>query len=145
MLWDIQPHGILVECILVRVETAEGGIAFRSRAVSIRIHGGIVLVTKRKAGTGLTMAICFGTLPANGFLLVTLELPLTASQAVRNQFWSRGLGSLRAYHPVRDLMPLSFWLSSLVEIQYQGHSVCLRQELDDINPTWNPTAGSGRR
>jgi len=95
-----------------------------------------VLVTKREAGTGLTMAICFGTLPANGFLLVTLELPLTASQAVRSQFWSRGLGILRAYHPVRDLMPLSFWLLSLVEIRYQGHVVCLMQVLEKISPIY---------
>lgn len=41
-----------------------------------------MLVTKGQASTGLTVAICFATLAANGFLLITLELPLTASQAV---------------------------------------------------------------
>lgn len=35
-----------------------------------------------KAATGLAMAVAFGTLPADRLLLVTLELPLTASHAV---------------------------------------------------------------
>ena len=40
-----------------------------------------MLVTKSETRTGLTLAICFGTLTADGFLFITLELPLTASQA----------------------------------------------------------------
>lgn len=46
-----------------------------------------MLMTKRQTGAGLTTAIRFGTLAANWFLLVTLELPLTASQAVVMLVW----------------------------------------------------------
>ncbi len=41
-----------------------------------------MLVTKSKTGTWLALAVCFGTLTADGLFLITLELPLTASQAV---------------------------------------------------------------
>ena len=49
-----------------------------------------MLVTKGKTGTWLALAVCFGTLTADGFLLITLELPLTASQAVWASVDSRG-------------------------------------------------------
>ncbi len=49
-----------------------------------------MLVTKCKTGTWLALAICFGTLTADRFLLITLELPLTASQAVYKSGKSRG-------------------------------------------------------
>lgn len=49
-----------------------------------------MLVTKCKAGTWLALAIRFGTLAADGFLLITLELPLTASQAVQVSIDGRG-------------------------------------------------------
>jgi len=112
LLWDIQPHSVLVECILIGVEAAEGRVAFRPRAVSIRIHRGIVLMTKRKTSTRLALAVGFGTLRAYGFLLVTLELPLPASQAVLESVCCVVLRRSRNYQPVRDLISLSFWLSS---------------------------------
>ena len=48
-----------------------------------------MLVTKSKSGTWLALAICFGTLTADRLLFITLELPLTASQAVPASVSSR--------------------------------------------------------
>lgn len=57
-----------------------------------------MLVTKSKTGTWLALAICFGTLTAYGFLLITLELPLTASQAVNALVDSRGAAVDKGRH-----------------------------------------------
>ena len=107
MLWDIHPYSLVVEGVFVGIEATEGRIALRPGAAIICIHRSIVLVTKGETRTGLALTICFGTLTADGFLFITLELPLTASQAV----W-RSVDSLRCmsrcrqtYQPVRDLMP----------------------------------------
>jgi len=69
-------------------------------------------MTKRKTSTRLALAVGFGTLRAYGFLLVTLELPLPASQAVLESVCCVVLRRSRNYQPVRDLISLSFWLSS---------------------------------
>ena len=67
-----------------------------------------MLVTKSETRTRLTLTICFGTLTADGFLFITLELPLTASQAVwRSVDNSRCMSRHRQTHqPVRDLIPM---------------------------------------
>lgn len=89
-------------------------------------------MTKGKSGTWLALAICFGTLAADRFLFITLELPLTASQAVPVSISSRGaLGEQGQTHqPVRDLMPLGLWLCSLfaVDVERQYHVVCMMRE-----------------
>ena len=41
-----------------------------------------MLVAESKTGAWLALTTCFDTLAAGRFLLVTLELPLTASQAM---------------------------------------------------------------
>ena len=73
-----------------------------------------MLVTKGKTRTWLALAICFGTLTADRFLLITLELPLTASQAISASVDSRGERGAQGQtdQPVRDLMPLGRWLES---------------------------------
>lgn len=42
-----------------------------------------MLMSECKATTRLALAVALGALPANRLLLVTLELPLTASHAIR--------------------------------------------------------------
>ena len=61
-----------------------------------------MLVTKSKTGTWLALAVCFGTLTADGFLLITLELPLTASQAVYKSGKSRGARADKGRHTIQS-------------------------------------------
>ena len=82
LLRNIDPYGFVIKGIFVGIETTEGRIALCPGPVAVCIHGSIVLVTKSETGTWLALTICFGTLTTDGFLLITLELPLTASQAV---------------------------------------------------------------
>lgn len=91
-----------------------------------------MLVTKSKSGTWLALAICFGALTTDRFLFITLELPLTASQAVQVSVGSVEVQRVsgQTYQPVRDLMPLGQWLCSLfaVEVERQCHVKCIVEE-----------------
>ena len=82
LLGNIHPYVFVIEGVFVGIESTEGRVALWPGAMVVCIHGSIVLVTKSETGTWLTLAICFGALTADGFLLITLELPLTASQAI---------------------------------------------------------------
>ena len=81
MLRNIHPYSFIIEGVLVGIKSAERRVALRPGPILICIHRRIVLVTKSETGTWLALTIRFGTLSADGFLLITLELPLTASQA----------------------------------------------------------------
>ena len=81
LLGNVEPNGVPIKCVLIRVEAAERRIAFNTRTSPTGVHGGIMLVTKGDTSTGLAFAVAFSTLPAYRFMLIALELPLTASQA----------------------------------------------------------------
>lgn len=81
LLRDIHPDGLVIKSVFVGIEPTEGRVALRPGPVFVCIHGSIVLVPKSETGAWLTLAIGLNTLTADGFLLITLELPLTASQA----------------------------------------------------------------
>lgn len=85
-LWNLTPDRVGIEGILIRVKAAKRRIAGGGRVFLTCVHGSIVLVSESKASTGLAFTAAFGTLSTNRLLLVTLEFPLTASQAV----WTLG-------------------------------------------------------
>jgi hypothetical protein len=62
---NIEPHAVLVECVLVRVEALEIPVP------ATIVHRGILLVTEHDALTPPAFARAFGALGALGFLLVT--------------------------------------------------------------------------
>lgn len=100
ILGDVYPDGVVVECVLVGIEALERVLV--SRVVAV--HGGIVLVAEDDAGAGYAFSRRLCALPAHGLLLVALELPLAAGEAVG---WvRRRQDECRAgtHHPVRERM-----------------------------------------
>lgn len=75
---DIHPDSVLVKCVLVRVETLQRVLISRV----IAVHGSVVLVPEDYPRAGDTFSGGFGTLSAQGLLLVALQLALTASKTV---------------------------------------------------------------
>lgn len=70
MFRNIQPDTVLVERILVRVETLEISTAGRG-VVEILVHRRILLMTEDDAFAGPTLSTTFATLRTFGLLLVT--------------------------------------------------------------------------
>lgn len=85
MSWDIHPHSVVSKRVLVGIEAFER--VFVSRVVAV--HRGIVLVAEDYSGAGNAISGRLGALPADGFLLVALQLPLAAGEA-----WSESVGSV---------------------------------------------------
>ena len=78
ILGDVYPDGIVVKCVLVCIEALERVLVSRV----IAIHGGIVLVTEDDARAGYAFPRSLCALSTHGLLLIALQLPLTASEAV---------------------------------------------------------------
>lgn len=70
MFRNIQPNTVLVERILVRVETLQISSASGS-VVQVLVHGCILLMTEDDAFAGPTLSTTFATLRTFGLLLVT--------------------------------------------------------------------------
>lgn len=89
VLGYVYPDGIVIECVLVCIEALEGVLVPRV----ISVHGSIVLVAKDDARAGYAFSRSLCALSTDGLLLITLQLPLTASEAVtkKSQEATRGL------------------------------------------------------
>lgn len=98
LLRNFKPHGIVVKCVLVRVESFQVVIIRRA----IAVHGSIVLVTEDDARAWRAFSRRLAALPADGLLLVTFELPLATRQATRGRLEIRAERGVRADLPSRS-------------------------------------------
>ena len=78
----INPDGIRVERLFVRVEAAKVVVAFWHRTVSIGIHRGVMLVAECNAIARLALTTGLGALSTDRLLFVTFQLSLSAGQTV---------------------------------------------------------------
>jgi hypothetical protein len=69
MFGNVKPYGLVVECVLVGIETLQG--VFVTRVVAV--HRGVVLVTKDDSRAGHAFSRSLATLAANRLLLIALE------------------------------------------------------------------------
>lgn len=70
---NVQPHAVLVESVLVRIESLQIS-ATLGRLVESIVHGRVLLMAKDDTLAGPTLSTTFKTLCALGSLFVTCEL-----------------------------------------------------------------------